>query len=74
MLNSFKELLDLLPQTPLLVGQITVVASGTATVQYPGGGTQLVRGSGYSVGAKVFVRDGVIEGLAPSLPTVTIEV
>lgn len=74
MLNSFKELLDLLPQTPLLVGQITVVAGNTATVLYPGGGAQRVRGSGFAVGAKVFVRDGVIEGLAPSLPTVTIEV
>lgn len=73
-INVYRELMALLPDSPLLVGQVITVATGTVTVQYPGGGTQMARGAGYAVGAKVFVRDGVVEGLAPSLPTVTIEV
>lgn len=73
-INVFKELMALLPSSPLLVGEVIVVGVGTMTVQYPGGGTQVARGTGFAVGAKVFVRDGVVEGLAPSLPTVTLEV
>lgn len=73
-INVFKELMALLPSSPLLVGQVIVVAAGTVTVEYPGGGTQIVRGAGFALGAKVFVRDGVVEGLAPSLPTLTLEV
>lgn len=74
MLNPFKQLLALLPQSPLLVGQVVAVGSGVVTVQYPGGGQQTARGTGYAINAKVFVRAGAIEGLAPSLTAVTIEV
>ena len=73
-INVFKELLALLPSSPLLVGEVIVVASGKVTVEFPGGGTQVVRGTGFAVGANVFVRDGVVQGLAPALPTSTIEV
>jgi hypothetical protein len=73
-LNLYRELLALLPSSPLLVGQVITVATGAVTVQFPGGGTQVVRGVGYSVGAQVFVRDGLVEGAAPALPLVTIEV
>lgn len=73
-INIYRELMTLLPSSPLLVGQVITVATGTVTVQYPGGGTQVVRATGYTVGAKVFVRDGVVEGLAPALTPLTIEV
>lgn len=73
-LNPFKELLDLLPSSPLLVGRVVAVATGLVTVQYPGGGQQAARGAGYPLNAQVFVRGGVVEGLAPSLVAVTIEV
>ena len=73
-INVFKELMALLPSSPLLVGEVIVVARGTVTVEFPGGGTQVVRGTGFAVGAHVFVRDGVVQGLAPALPTSTIEV
>ncbi len=73
-INVFKELIALLPSSPLLVGEVITVDTGTVTVEYPGGGTQMARATGYAVGAKVFVRDGVVEGLAPSLPTLTLEV
>jgi hypothetical protein len=73
-LNPFKELLDLLPGSPLLVGRVVAVDTGLVTVQYPGGGQQTARGTGYAINAQVFVRNGVVEGLAPSLTAVTIEV
>lgn len=73
-INIFKELMALLPSSPLLVGGVIGAGAGTVTVEYPGGGTQIARGTGFAIGAKVFVRDGVAEGLAPSLPTVTLEV
>jgi hypothetical protein len=75
MTNVFRQLLELLPQTPLT---IAVVASdhadGTCTVTYPGGSQVRVRGEGFSVSEQVFIRDGVIEGLAPTLTPVTVEV
>jgi len=42
-------------------------------VQLPGGGVLQARGAAV-VGDHVFVRDGLIEGLAPSLPIVSIDV
>jgi hypothetical protein len=73
-MNIYRELMALLPSSPLLVGQVVAVATGTVTVEYPGGGTQIVRATGYALNATVFVRDGVVEGLAPTLSTSTIEV
>ena len=42
------------------------VGSGVVTVALPGGGLIRPRGSA-AIGQKVFVRDDVIEGGAPSL-------
>lgn len=72
--NIYRALLDLLPQDPLLVGTVAAVhTDGTATVQYPGGGTQRVRGDA-EAGARVFVQGGLITGPAPDLTTITIEI
>lgn len=71
--NLFRQLLDLLPDPALQVGQVTVVAGGVATIQLPGGGTIKARGTA-SVGDTVFVRGGVIEGAAPALTVVAIDV
>ena len=49
------------------------IGTGVVTVQLPGGGTVKARGSA-SMGARVFVRDGVIESDAPSLPIELIEI
>lgn len=73
--NIFRRLVELLPRDQLLVG--TVVAhhsDGTSTIGLPGGGTLRARGVDVAVGLQAFVRSGVIEGEAPALPTVTIEV
>ncbi len=75
MSNPFRLFLELLPQTPLLIGEVVAThGDDTSTVQYPGGGQQRVRGSGFAVAAKVFVRSGVIEGAAPALAAFVVEV
>ena len=43
------------------------------TVQLPGGGTVRARGSA-AVGERVFVRDGVLEAVAPNLALEIIEI
>jgi hypothetical protein len=72
-MNPYKRLLGLLPARPLLVGDVIGYEDGVATIQMPGGGLMTARG-GASVGARVFFRDGVIEGPAPILPVETIDV
>jgi len=71
--NPYKRLLGLLPQRPLMIGTVVAYADGTATVQLPGGAQVQARGE-TTVGAQVYVRDGAIEGPAPSLTTVVIEI
>ena len=72
--NIYRALLELLPQDPLLVGDVTAVnADDTRTVTLPGGGTVRVRGEA-AEGDRVFVRGGLIEGPAPALTFLTIDV
>lgn len=71
--NPYKRLIGLLPATPLQVGDVTAVSGGVATVQMPGGGYLTARGDA-TIGQRVFVRDNVIEGPAPNLTFVTVEV
>lgn len=66
MSNKYLDFLQLLPPRLLQVGEVTSITSGVATVTLPGGGRLQVRGA-TSVGERVFVRDGVIEGPAPNL-------
>lgn len=73
MTNPYKLLKNLLPDPPLLIGTVASVSGGTATISLPGGGTVQGRGSA-TVGQQVFVRDGVIEGEAPSLSVELIDV
>ena len=72
-MNLYRQFLELLPQTPLQVGTVSAVTNGVCTVTLPGGGIDTARGSA-SVGQRVFIRDGAIEGLAPELPLVQIDV
>lgn len=73
MRNPYKLLLDLLPQAPLQVGTVLSAEGGVATIELPGGGRVQARGDA-AAGECVFVRDGVIEGRAPTLPTEAFEV
>lgn len=72
-MNPFKALKNLLPDPPLLVGTVTAYADGTATVTLPDGGTVQARGMA-TVGDRVFVRDNLIEGPAPSLTIELIDI
>lgn len=75
MRNVFQEFLALIPTPALQVGAVQSVSANVATVVLPGGGLLQARGASLDmIGRNVFVRDGVIEGLAPDLPTEIIEI
>ena len=71
--NNYQQFRQLLPDPPLQAGTVTEVGSGVVTVQLPGGGLLKARGSA-DVGQNVFVRDGVVEAIAPNLTLEIIEV
>ena len=75
MRNLWRRLRGVLPDAPLLAGTVSVVEAGIVTVALPGAGLVRARTSlTLSVGQRVFVRDGVVEGIAPSLQVVEIEI
>ena len=71
--NLFTAFIELLPSYPLQVATITAIDGEVARLELPGGGVLTARGTG-ALGDQVFVRDGVIEGLAPSMPFVQVEI
>lgn len=73
MANLLKEFQSLLPDSPLLVGDVLSVTSNIATLELPDGAQITARGSA-TVGQRVFVRNGMVEGLAPSLTYVELDV
>lgn len=73
MSNPYKRLIALLPNTPLLVGEVVAYADGVATIELPGGGLMNARGDA-AVSDRVFFRDGVIEGPAPAVTFQVLEV
>ena len=70
--NAYREFLALMPDQPLEVGEVTSVAGGVATVTLPGGGVIQARGTA-TVGQRVIVRAGAIEGEASTLTYVSAE-
>lgn len=70
--NLYRQLLGLLPTRPLQVGTVTAINGGVATIELAGGGTVQARGE-TAAGQRVFVRDGAIEGPAPTLTYVEAE-
>lgn len=71
--NLFNRIRNLFPTAPLQVGDVVAYANGEATIELPSGGRLHARGQ-TTVGARVYFRDGVIEGPAPDLPVFQIEV
>ncbi len=71
MSNLYRKFKALIPDAPLLVG--TVVATAPLRVELPDGTQVPARGEATLV-ERVFVRDGAIEGPAPTLPIEIIEV
>lgn len=71
--NLYQQFRALLPDPPLQVGTVIEVSGGVVTVQLPGGGLLKARGNA-QVGQKVFVRDAVVEAIAPNLTLELIEI
>lgn len=71
--NPYRVFKEIFPDQPLQIGTVTAVDGDIVTVALPGGGVLHARGTA-TVGSDVFVRDGVIEGAAPALPVVVIEI
>ena len=71
--NLYQQFRQLLPDAPLEAGVVLEVGSGVALVRLPGGGFIRARGTA-EVGQTVFVRDGLIESIAPALPLEVIEI
>lgn len=72
MFNFYREFLDLMPQPLLEVGTVKVVNGDQAIIELPGGGIIHARGQA-AIDDKVWVRDGRIEGKAPTLTYVEAE-
>lgn len=72
-MNLYKQLLDLLPKTPLLIGTVVEVSDGMSVVQELGGGRTRVYGTG-TIDSKVFFRNGAIVSDAPDLTEEQIDV
>lgn len=73
MANLYRVFRDLIPEPPLLVGTLITLHAGGCSVELPDGSVVTARGTG-TVGQKVFVRDGVIDGAAPDLTVMAIEI
>lgn len=73
MANLYRAFRDLMPEAPLLVGVVTAVETGGCVIELPDGSAVFARGEA-SMGQPVFVRDGVIQGNAPMLPVIEIEI
>lgn len=72
--NFYAQFRKLLPEPPLMVGEVTnLYGTGVVEITTPDGGRQLVRGVA-TLGQRVFARAGAIEGPAPSLAQQVIEI
>lgn len=71
--NLFRRLKQLIPDEPVQIGEVVAVDAYGAMVQYAAGELQRVRGVAV-LGQKVFVRGGAIEGPAPDLVVVEIDI
>ncbi len=71
--NIYAAFKALIPDPPLLVGKVIAVRPGHNIIELPGGAQVTARGPA-TVNKMVFFKDGVIEGDAPDLTVVSIEV
>lgn len=74
MANLYRQLLGLIPESPLLVGTVAAVTGADVRITLADGALATARGQA-TVGQVVYFRPGgAIEGAAPSLTAVDIEV
>lgn len=68
MSNVWARFQALLNPAPLLIGTVAAIRSDNlVSITLPDGSTITARGTG-TVGAAVYVQDGVIQGDAPTMP------
>lgn len=74
--NIYRRLRELLPDAPILTGEITALGlDKDAQVTLPGGGVITVRGAaGYILGNRVYVQNAAILSTAADLPYELIEI
>lgn len=73
--NVFRRLREMLPQPAVLIAEVIAVHDdNTSSVEFPDGSQQRVRGTSVAVGQPAFVRNGVVEGLAPAREAIVIEI
>jgi hypothetical protein len=73
MYNSYAVFKSLIPLPQVQIGVVASIADGVASITLPGGQVITARGSA-TVGQSVFVKDGVIDAVAPVLPLVAISI
>ena len=73
MRNIYKRFSDLTGRTLRTVGTCLSADFGECTIQYPGGSLVRVKGAG-TVGQRYFVLAGKLDGEAPALVAVVVEV
>lgn len=73
MRNLYKRFSDLTGRSLRTVGTCISADAGECTIQYPGGGLVRVKGSG-TPGQRYFVLDGRLDGEAPTLAALVVEV
>ena len=67
MLNPYAVFLDLLPKRPRMVGRVETVSGDAVSIVLEGGGGRIHAIGQATVGQRVYVRDGLVEGEAPDL-------
>ncbi len=68
--NLWRRWKDLQSDDPILVADVVALDTGRALVQFPGGSTTWILGTG-TIGGRVFVQSGKVQGDAPTLALVT---
>ena len=73
MKNLFKRFSDLTGRSLRTVGTCISADFGECTIQYPGGSMVRVKGAGVE-STRYFVQDGKLDGEAPALSSLAIEI
>jgi len=73
MANPLKALQTLFAGPPLQVGDVSAITAAGVSITLPDDAQIIARGAA-TVGQRVFVRGGLIEGEAPDLPIVEFDI
>ena len=76
-MTPYLQLINILNKNPTMVGVVLSIYTSTKKSKIElvgGGGIMMVSGVDYTVGKKVYIKNNIIIGEAPNLPTYEIEV